>query len=48
MVEPPTVADRKLVGRFAESPDRLLRREPRTGKFADQYAAGQYALAHQA
>ena len=38
MVEPPTLADRKLVRRFPESPDRLLRYEPPTEKFANQYA----------
>ena len=38
MVEPPTLADRKLVRRFPESPDRLLRYEPPTETFANQYA----------
>ena len=38
MVEPPTLADRKIVRRFPESPDRLLRYEPSTEKFANQYA----------
>ena len=36
MVEPPTLADRKLVRRFPKSPDRLLRYEPPTEKFAIQ------------
>jgi len=38
MVEPPTLSDRKLVRRFPESPDLLLRYEPPTEKFAIQYA----------
>ena len=36
MVEPPTLADRKLVRRFPESPDLLLRYEPPTEKFANE------------
>ena len=37
MAEPPTLADRKLVRRFPESPGRLLRYEPSIETFANQY-----------
>ena len=37
MVEPPTLADRKLVRRFPESRDHLVRHQPPTEKFAIQY-----------
>ena len=45
MVEPPTLADRKLVRRFPKSPDRLLRYEPPTEKFASQYALAHHVSA---
>ena len=45
MVEPPTLADRRLVRRFPESPDRLLRYGLPTEKFAHRYADGAYRWA---
>ena len=39
MVEPPTLADRKLVRRFPEAPDRLPGYEPPTETFANQYTS---------
>ncbi len=37
MVESPTLADRKLVRRFPESPNRLLSYEPPSEKFVVRY-----------